>query len=157
MVNPFCVNTLSFSGPYFPVLELKTEIYSVNMQENTDQKKSVFGHFTQWLGPIFDRGTLCCFEKRFLISITYLKALQSDVKKIDLDFFVDWLIWKSFVLSLLNYIRFSDSSSYADEDIADLYEITKKVEMVSSKWKELARIKEKVLTYSKLTYYDFFS
>ena len=60
------------------------------------------------------------------------------------------------VIFPLNYIHFSDSSSYADEDIADLYEITKKVEMVSSKWKEVARIKEKTLTYTKLTYNFFF-
>ena len=29
-----------FSGPYFPP-------YSVQMQENTDQKNSVFGHFSR--------------------------------------------------------------------------------------------------------------
>ena len=40
-----------------------------------------------------------------------------------------------FVLALSKYICFLDSSSYADEDSADLYEITKKVEMVSSEWK----------------------
>ena len=33
-----CVQIQSFSGPYFPVFELNTEIYSVRIQENTDYK-----------------------------------------------------------------------------------------------------------------------
>ena len=47
----------AFSGPHFPVFGLNTEIYEVNIrskspysvriQENTDQKKLVFGHFSR--------------------------------------------------------------------------------------------------------------
>ena len=33
-----------FSGPYFPVFGVNTGIYSVRIQENSDQKK-LFGHF----------------------------------------------------------------------------------------------------------------
>ena len=40
------VQIRSFSGPYFPVLGLNTEIYGDWIQENTDQKNSVFGHFS---------------------------------------------------------------------------------------------------------------
>ena len=45
-----CVKSVQircFSGPYFPVFGLNTEIYlfSVQMWENTDQKNSVFGQF----------------------------------------------------------------------------------------------------------------
>ena len=40
-----------FSGPYFPVFGLNTEIYkspySVRIQENKDQKKLRFGHFSR--------------------------------------------------------------------------------------------------------------
>ena len=43
-----CPNTEVFSGPYFPVFGLNTEIYSVRMQENTDQKKlRIWTIFTQ--------------------------------------------------------------------------------------------------------------
>ena len=40
-----------FSGPSLPVFVLNTDIYVVNcysvgIQENTDQKNSVFGHFS---------------------------------------------------------------------------------------------------------------
>ena len=40
-----------FFGPYFPVFVLNTEIsYSVQIQENTDQKKPrIWTRFTQWL------------------------------------------------------------------------------------------------------------
>ena len=38
----------AFSGPYFPVFGLNTEIYWIwRTQENTDQKNSVFGHFSR--------------------------------------------------------------------------------------------------------------
>ena len=49
-----------FSGPYFPVLDLNTEIYSKYMK-NTDQKKLVIWTlFTQWfaqttMGKIFGK------------------------------------------------------------------------------------------------------
>ena len=48
------VHIRSFSGPYFPVFELNTEIlgncpYSVRMWENTDRKYSKCGHFVQCL------------------------------------------------------------------------------------------------------------
>ena len=33
-----CVQIQSFSGPYFPIFELNTEIYSARIQENTDYK-----------------------------------------------------------------------------------------------------------------------
>ena len=33
-----------FSGSYFPVFELNTEIYSVRMRENADQNNSEYGH-----------------------------------------------------------------------------------------------------------------
>ena len=41
-----------FSGPYFPAFGLNTERYcisphSVRMRENTDQKNSVFGHYSR--------------------------------------------------------------------------------------------------------------
>ena len=40
-----------FSAPCFPVFGLNTEIYGVKysgqIRENTDQKNSVFGHFTR--------------------------------------------------------------------------------------------------------------
>ena len=49
-----CVKSVqlrSFSGPYFPVFGLNTETskspYSVRIQENTDQKNSVFRHFSR--------------------------------------------------------------------------------------------------------------
>ena len=42
-----------FSGPYFPVLGLNTEIYTVNLRIQSEDKKiqtrkySVFGHFSR--------------------------------------------------------------------------------------------------------------
>ena len=33
-----CVQIQSFSGPYFPIFELNTEIYSARIEENTDYK-----------------------------------------------------------------------------------------------------------------------
>ena len=44
-----------FSGPYFPVLGLNTEIYAVNLRIQSEhwkiqtRKNSVFGHFSQCL------------------------------------------------------------------------------------------------------------
>ena len=41
------------SGPYFPVFELNTEIYSVNLRTQSEhmkiwtRKNSVFGHFSR--------------------------------------------------------------------------------------------------------------
>ena len=38
-----------FSGPHFPTFGLNTERYSVQMRENTDQKKlRIWTHSTQW-------------------------------------------------------------------------------------------------------------
>ena len=44
-----------FSGLYFPVFGLNTEIspYSVQMPENTDQKNSKYGHFHQRTNYLF--------------------------------------------------------------------------------------------------------
>ena len=45
-----------FSGPYFPVFLLNSEIkspYSVKIRENTEQKNSVFGHFYVVLRIVF--------------------------------------------------------------------------------------------------------
>ena len=36
----------SYSGPYFPAFGLNTERYAA-LRENTDQKNSEYGHFTQ--------------------------------------------------------------------------------------------------------------
>ena len=52
--NSLCVKGVrigSFSGPYFPTFGLNTERYSVSpysiqMQGNTDQKNSEYGHFS---------------------------------------------------------------------------------------------------------------
>ena len=45
------VRIWSFSGPYFAVFALNTlnspSPYSVRMRENTDQKKSEYGHFSR--------------------------------------------------------------------------------------------------------------
>ena len=38
----YCQLLFFFSAPYFPVFRT----YSVRIQENTDQKNSVFGHFS---------------------------------------------------------------------------------------------------------------
>ena len=39
-----------FSGPYFPAFELNTEIYSVQIQENTGQKKRhIWTLYTKWI------------------------------------------------------------------------------------------------------------
>ena len=43
-----CSYTGVFFGQYFPIFGLNTDgesPYSVRIQENTDQKNSVFGHF----------------------------------------------------------------------------------------------------------------
>ena len=48
-----------FPGPYFPVFELNTEIYSVNLRIQPEYRKiqgrksSVFGHFSRSVYPIF--------------------------------------------------------------------------------------------------------
>ena len=54
MTTAWSVQIGRFSGPYFPVFELNTEIYlllkslySVQIRENTDQKNSVFGDFSR--------------------------------------------------------------------------------------------------------------
>ena len=50
------VRIQSFSGPYFPAFGLSMEIYRVNvriqseLRENTDQKKSEYGHFWRSVG-----------------------------------------------------------------------------------------------------------
>ena len=52
MIYFYCVKSVrirSFAGPYFPVFGLNTERYSVRMRENTDQKNSEYGHFSQIL------------------------------------------------------------------------------------------------------------
>ena len=49
-----CPNTDFFSGSYFPVFGLNTEIYSVRIQENTDQKKlRIWTLFTQCYVSVF--------------------------------------------------------------------------------------------------------
>ena len=49
-----CPNTGFFSGLYFPVFGLNTEIYSVRVQENTDQKKlRIWTFFTQCYVSVF--------------------------------------------------------------------------------------------------------
>ena len=41
-----CINGF-FSGQYFPAFGLSKSPYSVQMRENTDQKNSVFEHFSR--------------------------------------------------------------------------------------------------------------
>ena len=49
-----CPNTDFFSGSYFPIFGLNTEIYSVGIQENTDQKNlRIWTLFTQCYVPVF--------------------------------------------------------------------------------------------------------
>ena len=54
--NKDCVKSVqirSFSGPYFPIFELNTGIYSSNLRIQSEygkirtRKNSVFGHFSQ--------------------------------------------------------------------------------------------------------------
>ena len=49
-----------FSGPYFPAFRLRISPYSVRMQENTDQKNSVFGHFSR--SPYAHKKDSCCLQ-----------------------------------------------------------------------------------------------
>ena len=49
------VHIRSFSSPYFPVFELNTERYSVQMREKIDQNNSEYGHFLRSVGSTMQK------------------------------------------------------------------------------------------------------
>ena len=53
-----CVHTRSFSGPYFPVFGLNTEIYSANLHNQRERWK--YGTENSEHGHFLRNDTVCC-------------------------------------------------------------------------------------------------
>ena len=79
-----CPNTEFFSGPYFPVFGLNTEIYSLNLRILSEYEKirtiknSVFGHFSRsvsetYLKHIFN----ICLVTPGLYTSRYIQLMES--------------------------------------------------------------------------------